>query len=206
MTKTPTRPWASIEELADAELIRRSLDDPECFELLFTRHARAVFGFASVRVGPDRAEDVTAETFAAAFRSRANFDLSATSARPWLFGIAANTLRRHSQHEVRWLHRPRLEPVSADPGDGSAASDERLDAGRLAPRLAAALAELTPGERDVLLLHVLGDLTHQKIAIALGIRRGTAKSRLSRGRARLRATFPELDDHLNDHARGGNHD
>jgi DNA-directed RNA polymerase specialized sigma24 family protein len=55
----------------------------------------------------------------------------------------------------------------------------------------------------VLLLHVLEDLTHEQVAATLGIRRGTAKSRLSRGRARIRARFPELADHLDNRAPGG---
>ncbi len=193
MTNAPTRPRRPLQEPSDPELMRRALDDVTAFDVVFTRHVDAIFAFSCARVGPVHAEDVTAETFAAAFRSRHTFDLNATSARPWLFGIAANTLRRHAEHETRWLHKPRLEPTTRDPDDATSA-DERLDAQRLAPRLARALADLSPGERDVLLLHVLGDLTHEQVAQALGIRRGTAKSRLSRGRERLRATLEPFHD------------
>jgi RNA polymerase sigma-70 factor (ECF subfamily) len=195
MSDVSTRLRPATDQLGDAELMRRSLREPERFEAVFSRHVRAIFAFASARVGPDRAEDVTAETFAAAFRSRANFDTTASSARPWLYGIAANTLRRHHEHEARWLRRDGADAAWTDDADLDA-SDERVDAGRLAPRLVAALELLTPGERDVLLLHVLGDLDHDQVARALDIRRGTVKSRLSRGRARLRATFPDLVDHL----------
>lgn len=188
MTNAPTRPRPSLDAPSDAELMRRSLDDVAAFDEVFTRHVGAIFAFACARVGPDHAEDVASETFASAFRSRSRFDQSAASARPWLFGIAANTLRRHAEHETRWLHKPRLEPVTRA-ADDAALADGRLDAQRLAPRLARALSELTPGERDVLLLHVLAELTHEQIAQTLGIRRGTAKSRLSRGRERLRATL-----------------
>ncbi len=193
MTNAPTRPRRPVDEPSDAELLRRSLDDAAAFDALFTRHVAAIFAFACARVGPDHAEDVTSETFAAAFRSRENFDPSAESARPWLYGIAVNTLRRHAEHEVRWLHKPRHEPVTPQ-GDDSTGSDDRLDAQRLAPRLARALADLSPGERDVLLLHVLADMTHEQVAKTLGIRRGTAKSRLSRGRERLRAVLEPFHD------------
>src|SRR5688500_4172655 len=101
MTNAPTRLRGLVDQPADAELILRSLDEPARFDALFTRHAGAIFAFACARVGPQHAEDVTAETFAAAFRSRSNFDPRAASARPWLYGIAANTLRRHHEHEAR---------------------------------------------------------------------------------------------------------
>ncbi len=193
MTNTPTRPRRPVDEPTDAELMHRSLDDAAAFDAVFTRHVGAIFAFACARVGPTHAEDVASETFASAFRSRRAFDPAASSARPWLFGIAANTLRRHAEHETRWLHKPRLEPVTRA-GDDESLADNRIDAQRLAPRLARALAELNPGERDVLLLHVLADMTHEQIAQALSIRRGTAKSRLSRGRERLRATLGPFHD------------
>jgi RNA polymerase sigma-70 factor (ECF subfamily) len=204
MTNAPTRMRpAATDQPGDAELVRRSLaGDGSSFEHIFTRHATAIFTFACARVGPDRAEDVTADTFSAAFRSLRNFDQRASSARPWLYGIAANTLRRHGEHEARWLQRLRLDPAPVATDDPTS-SDERVDAGRLAPRLARALAELNQGERDVLLLYVLDDLSHEEIARALDIRRGTVKSRLSRGRARIRATFPDLAAHLDTDTNGG---
>ncbi len=205
MTQTPTRMRADSDRSGDAELIQRSLDgELAAFEMLFSRHGRAIFTFACARVGPDHAEDVTAETFTAAFRSRASFDQRAASARPWLYGIAANTLRRHHELEARWVQRLRLDPIASS-GDDGYSTEERLDAKRLAPRLALALAELTPGERDVLLLVALADLSHDQIARVLDIRRGTVKSRFSRGCARIRATFPDLADHLDDHGIGGHH-
>jgi RNA polymerase sigma-70 factor (ECF subfamily) len=189
----------------DAELIRRSLaGETTAFETLFARHAAAIFAFACARVGPQHAEDIAAETFVAAYRSLGNFDARAASARPWLYGIAANTLRRHHEVEARWLQRLQLDPVATAIDDGDE-TEERMDAKRLAPRLAHALAALTPGERDVLLLVVLADLSHEQIAHVLDIRRGTVKSRFSRGCARIRATFPDLADHLDDHGIGGHH-
>lgn len=177
---------------SDAQLVRESLDDPDRFDEVFTRHVQAIFVFACARVGPDHAQDVVAETFIAAFRSRSRYAPSATSARPWLYGIAANTLRRHHEHETRWLRR--FASDSAGVVDDYDRSVDRVDADRAAPKLARAIATLSTDERDVLLMHVLGEMTHAQIADALGIRRGTAKSRLSRGRARLRALLPELID------------
>lgn len=55
----------------------------------------------------------------------------------------------------------------------------------LLPQLLAALAGLSQGERDVVLLVALGQLSHEEVAQALGISAGTVGSRLSRARKRL---------------------
>ncbi|MCW2960963.1 MAG: polymerase, sigma-24 subunit, subfamily [Thermoleophilia bacterium] len=174
---------------SDAQLIAASLDDPARFAAVFERHVQAIFAFVAARVGPQRAEDIVGEVFSVAFGRRDSFDLTFTSARPWLYGIAARTLMHHHRLERRWLELTSLRSVEMS-GDDFAAADGRLDARRMAPVLARALAALRPHERDVLLLFVFGELTHEAIATALGIRQGTAKARLSRACARLRR---ELD-------------
>jgi RNA polymerase sigma-70 factor, ECF subfamily len=79
----------------------------------------------------------------------------------------------------------------------------------LAPRLAAALGQLTRDQREVLLLYASG-LSHEEIAAALQIAPGTAWSRLSRARALLREQLGDFDFDLwvfdqpgSDPARGG---
>lgn len=62
-------------------------------------------------------------------------------------------------------------------------------AGRLHRELAAALAGLSRGERDVLLLVALGGLSYDEVAEALGISPGTTGSRLSRARTKLRTVL-----------------
>lgn len=186
MTHLPTRAPVATDVRTDADLLRDSLDDPELFEQIFLRHVRLIFTFVAARIGPEQAEDVTSDVFATAFQRRATFDPDATSARPWLYGIAANKLHQHRDSERRWLERSRLAPIEASAAEEYTSTDERMDAEVRGPALLAALAGLSSAERDVLLLHVLGDMSHAEIARALGIRRGTAKVRLSRGRAHLR--------------------
>jgi RNA polymerase sigma factor (sigma-70 family) len=62
-----------------------------------------------------------------------------------------------------------------------------LSAGGLRPELARAVAALSRGERDVVLLAALGELSHEEIARALAIPDGTVRSRLHRARTKLRA-------------------
>ena len=74
---------------SDADLIGRSRQEPGCFAAIFDRHAAEISRYAHARLGPDLAEDVTAETFLAAFRHRDRYDTTRPDARPWLYGIAA---------------------------------------------------------------------------------------------------------------------
>jgi RNA polymerase sigma-70 factor (ECF subfamily) len=174
------------EFVPDAVLVQRSLGDPRCFGTLFDRHAGAIYRYAVARVGPDRGEDVVADVFEIAFDRRAKFDLAATSARPWLYGIASNCLKKLGENERRWLERSAL--LLPDP-HGMAETERsiaRVDARQLAPAIAQALLELSPAERDVLVLHALEGLRSSEIADVLGIRQGAARTRLQRARAHLR--------------------
>jgi len=185
-------PTESAGIVDDATAIARSVADPRAFDEVYRQHVHAIFVYVAARVGPQYAEDVVADVFAAAFASRATFDRTATSARPWLYGIVANKLHQHRAAELRWLHQPQLK--SGDDEEAGERSHARLDAHAVVPELAAALVQLTPAERDVLVLHVFEDLTHREIAQVLGIRRGTAKVRLHRGRERLRAALHKGGD------------
>ncbi|MFC4116452.1 RNA polymerase sigma factor [Nonomuraea zeae] len=68
----------------------------------------------------------------------------------------------------------------------------RVAAGQLTGKLAGALAGLNRGDRDVVLLSVLGDLSHAEIAAALRIPAGTVASRLNRARKQLRKTLGDV--------------
>jgi RNA polymerase sigma-70 factor (ECF subfamily) len=186
------KPALGIDPDSDAHAIERSRDASEPFRLIFERHVDAVHRFLCVRVGPDEAEDLTAETFAIAWRKRSAYAPIATTARPWLLGIAARLARDHERAQGR---RRRAFARSAERGVANDdAAEARLDAGRLATQLAGALATLRREDRDVVLLFALGDLSYEEIAIALEIKPGTVRSRLHRSRARLAAELPEGSD------------
>jgi RNA polymerase sigma-70 factor, ECF subfamily len=72
---------------------------------------------------------------------------------------------------------------------------DRLDAATMAARLAGALAELSDGDRDVLLLTSWAGLDSNEVADALDIPVGTVRSRLHRVRKWLRANAPRENDH-----------
>jgi RNA polymerase sigma-70 factor (ECF subfamily) len=181
-------------EVDEAELLARSHADPECFAELFDRYFAALHGYAARRLGGAGGDDVAAETFLVAFRQRAHFDPRRGTVRAWLYGIATNLIREHRRAEERGYRahaRAAAEPAYNADLDRA---DSRVTAEAARDRLVAALADLSAGDRDVLLLVVWGQLAHDEVASALGIPVGTVGSRLHRARKRLRAALN--DDNL----------
>ncbi|MFC5746918.1 RNA polymerase sigma factor [Actinomadura rugatobispora] len=173
------------ERAADAELAGRFRRDPQEFTTVHDRYFRDIYRYVAGRLDEQAAEDIAAETFLLAFDQRDRFDAERGGLRPWLFGIATNLVARHRRKEARHyraLARLGPEPAAEGPESRIVAS---VAAGRLRPSLARALAGLTQGERDVLLLVALGQLGYEEVAQALGISPGTVGSRLSRARAKL---------------------
>jgi RNA polymerase sigma-70 factor (ECF subfamily) len=174
-----------VNSPSDAEVIGRSLDEPEAFGLIYDRHAATVLRFLGRRVGAEVAEGLIGELFRIAFERRKTFDASRVSALPWLYGIGSNLLLKHRRGEARRLR------ASARMAAGGEAADRRasaaaLDARLLFPRVADAIEALPGGEREALLLFAWEDLSYQSVAEALELPIGTVRSRLNRARAQLR--------------------
>ena len=166
----------------------QELDARTAFTAVYEAHVDAIFGFLARRVGPQLAEELTAQTFTEAFDHRDRFDPERGTTSAWLFGIAVNLLRHHYRHEERSLRamaaiasRTQREPIEVDED----ALTSKVAADDTWPLLARALEEMSAGERDVLLLHAWADLPYASIAAVLDIPIGTVRSRLSRSRARL---------------------
>src|SRR6266446_4732982 len=142
---------------ADAEVIGRSLGEPEAFGLIYDRHAATLLRFLGRRAGAKVAEGLVGE----------------------LFGIASNLLLKHRRGEARRLR------ASAQMAAGLEAADRRasaraLDARVLFSRVADAIEALPDGEREVLLLFAWEELSYQGVAEALELPIGTVRSRLNR--------------------------
>jgi len=184
---------AVVSAIADAAVIRASWDDADRFAALYDRYADQLWRYAYQRVGAHVAEDIVADTFAAAFRRRRSYDLARPDARPWLFGILTRELANHHRAErarLRALARVPIDSTVDGPADRVAA---RVTAGRTRGALAAALAGLRPGDRDVLLLTAWGGLSYDEVAAALAIPPGTVASRLNRARRRVREALGGTD-------------
>jgi len=173
----------------DAALIEQSLADPERFALIFERYFSQIRQYLARRVGTKIADDLAAEVFVVAFAERQRYDLARDCARPWLYGIATNVAGSHRRREERHhraLARADARLIALNDEDVIA---DRVSASAAGPALAGALATLDRGDRDVLLLVALADLSYAKVAESLVIPYGTVCSRLSRARRRLRESL-----------------
>jgi RNA polymerase sigma-70 factor (ECF subfamily) len=171
---------------ADADALFASHADPDRFAVLFDRHHATIRRYAASRLGGEPADDVAAETFLVAFRTRGRFRTRAGgSVRAWLFGIATNLIRRQHRDEERRYRALAKLPVDTPPDAGDAAVD-RAAAALMRPVLARALAALPTRDRDVLLLVAVAGLNYAEISAALGVPPGTVGSRLNRARRSVR--------------------
>ncbi|MFG1643323.1 RNA polymerase sigma factor [Amycolatopsis sp. NPDC049252] len=173
---------------SDAELISRSLNgDRNAFVEVVCRHEVALGAYLARRVGRDTAEDLLGDVWVAAYESRRTYDRSFDSARPWLYGVALNKLRRHWRSETAEDLVPEVADVAGG-WDPWPAVDVRVDIQTL---LRAALAKLKPEQREVLTLVAWEDLTAAEAARVLVIPAGTARRLLHEARKELR-NAPEV--------------
>ncbi|MFE7131029.1 RNA polymerase sigma factor [Streptomyces sp. NPDC057638] len=196
MNGPPDPPGDDARLVDDARVIAESLERPELFGELFNRHAPDIHRYAARRLGDTTADDITAEVFLVAFRTRARYDLDRPSARPWLYGIAANLIGRQRRDEVRALKalaRTGHDPVAES---WTERSDSRVAAQAAHGPLAGALARLSARDRHVLLLVAWADLSYAEVAEALSIPVGTVRSRLNRARRKVRESLGGADPTL----------
>jgi RNA polymerase sigma factor (sigma-70 family) len=173
----------SDSEPDDAALLR------EDFAALFDRHAPHIYRYLARRLGDQAADDLAAETFLTAFRRRSTFRADQRDARPWLYGIATLLVAQHRRDEVRRLRLHQAVPAESDVFCHADRVAADVTAAALRDVLTSALADLSDGDRDVLLLVVQEELTYEQVAAALDIPVGTVRSRLHRARSILRAAL-----------------
>lgn len=178
--------------LTDADLVDRALDGSQraCREIV-SRYERPVFNLIARMVGNRAlAEDLTQDTFFKAFSHLRSYKPQYKLSN-WLLKIAHNTVIDHLR-----VRRPATVPVDGADLQTTAAAPEtaggtaadplrRLEAAELARALEAALAELRPEYRQVIVLRYHEDLGHEDISKIMNVPVGTVKSHLHRARAEL---------------------
>jgi RNA polymerase sigma-70 factor (ECF subfamily) len=172
----------------DAELIIASRRDPAAFRELYDRWAERLLAYFYRRVlDPEVAADLLAETFAVAFERRRRFRNLGRPGEAWLYGIAAKELShwfRRQEVEKRAVRRLAIEVPPLD--DESIARIEALaDVEAHREALAAALEQMSAGERHAVELRVVGELAYGEIATQLECSEAAARVRVHRGLARL---------------------
>lgn len=160
-------------------------DNRERFELLYHQNFRAVLRYALARLDPERARDVTAETFLIAWRRIGDVPAEPTA---WLYGVARKVIAGQLRTDAR---RDALQDrlvlsgsnTAADPADQVTQRDSALGA-------VARLGEL---DREVLKLVAWDGLPARVAAEVLGMSRMNFAVRLHRARRRLDAELAAAD-------------
>ena len=151
------------------------------------QHSTDAYRLAAAMVGPDEAADMVQDAFVAAWRTLPSLR-DTDRWESWLRSILMNRCRNALRTRTR---RPRL--VLLDPEGGHPHQPSHEPMRELDSRWAMddALADLRPEDRAVIVLHYLADLPLREVAVVLGLRLGTVKSRLNAGLRALRAARQE---------------
>jgi RNA polymerase sigma-70 factor (ECF subfamily) len=160
----------------DEEIAQARRGDTAAYASLVRRHQDVAFRTAMLITGHAQdAEEAAQDAFVKAWRALHRFR-EGEPWRPWLLTIVANEARNRRRAAGRREHLV-LRAAAALPAEG-----EPFDAGELA----AAIGRLRDEDRVIIGCRYLLDLSEAETAAALGVARGTVKSRLFRALARLR--------------------
>ena len=177
----------------EPELIERSQQgDLEAFNAIVVAYQDRVYNLCLRMLGSRQAaEDAAQEAFLSAYRNVRR--IRGATVRPWLLRIASNTcideLRRRKRQPQLSLDVPAPDSEESRPLDvpDRAAGPEQLAlSGEVGEALQAELVRLPPDQRAAVVLSDVEGLSYQEIAAVMGGSVGTVKSRISRGRAKLR--------------------
>src|SRR5512133_2700084 len=178
--------------LDDAELVERAKrGDLRAWETIVRGYQGLAFRTAYLFSGNAAdAEEAAQDGFVKAYRALGRFRRGAPL-RPWLLRIVANEARNRRRSAVR-RERLALRAATEDrPGDAVPSPEAAVLAREPQERLLAAVERLPEEYRDAVACRYFLELSEEETAAALGIRKGTVKSRLSRALARLRETLEE---------------
>jgi RNA polymerase sigma-70 factor (ECF subfamily) len=182
---------ASYSSNPDLDLAQRhEYGDPEAFNEVYRRYCDMIYNLA-LRMGgsAERAEDMTQEIFVRVFRHLGRFNGRSTL-KTWIYRVALNHCRSRLSRR-RFFFLPIAEGYEEEtPGvqlidEGRGPEENALaeDAHRQVTR---ALAKVKPVFREAVVLRDLEELSYEEIAEILGVRIGTVRSRIARGRDQLR--------------------
>jgi RNA polymerase sigma factor (sigma-70 family) len=180
----------SAQEQDDDLIERARRGDVSAFESLVRAHQAVAFRTAWIASGgADDAEDAAQEGFMKAFAALPRFRPDAAF-RPWLLTIVANEARNRRRAAGRRQQLALRAPaILGGGGDVEPSPEATLLATERRTALLEAVNRLGEADREVIAYRYLLELSEAETAAALNVPVGTAKSRLSRAMARLRATF-----------------
>jgi len=162
---------------------------PPSWEEIVREHSARVYRLAYRLTGnPHDAEDLTQETFVRVFRSLHTYTPGTFEG--WLHRITTNLFL----DQARRRQRIRMDAMGDDDEryestDGLATPERAFEHGNLDHDVQRALDDLPPEYRAAVVLCDIEGLSYEEIAVTLGIKIGTVRSRIHRARARLRESL-----------------
>ncbi|MCZ7605765.1 MAG: sigma-70 family RNA polymerase sigma factor [Planctomycetota bacterium] len=144
-----------------------------------------------------KAMDITQEAFIQAYRAIDTYEDRARFS-TWMYRIAMNLITSHYRHERAQKRGGSQTETSLniegmpEPGADQRTPDDAVAAADLGVLVRAAIDELDDEYRDVVVMRDLQDLSYEEIAETLKIAPGTVRSRLHRGREKLREKLKHL--------------
>jgi len=169
---------------AETEIVARiASGERQALDTLYQRYAQPLFGYL-LTLTADRglAEEILQDTFVAAWRDADRFE-GRSSVKTWLFGIS----RRQAHNSLRRRNLALTDDSTLDQTPSNEPEPEMAtlrNADRQA--LTAAIEQLRPVHREVLLLAFVHELSYAEMAELLTVPLGTIRSRLSNARRQLR--------------------
>ena len=167
--------------------------DQEAFAQLVRRYEKRVYALTSRMCrNPSDAEEAAQEAFLSAWQGLAFFR-GDSSFSTWLYRLASNAcvdlLRREGRHQSSVSLDD--EDAAIDLPDHSLSPHDEAERSELRRQIEEGLAALPPDYRQVLILRELHQQTYDEISAILALDIGTVKSRINRGRKRLRKILLE---------------
>ena len=175
----------------DQITIRRAINgDEDALRSLWVQHAPRIDALVKRLVGdPDQAADVAQEVWIQIFRALPSYRGDSQFS-TWAHRIAVN----RTLNAIRSMRR--FSKVEVELEDDTSMVDHDGDRSLLAQSIDEGVQKLSPGARQVFVLHDVEGYTHEEIATELGITAGGSKSQLFKARAKLRRLLAHLvDDH-----------
>ncbi len=166
----------------DHALDRARAGDARGFDELFRATGAAVAGYLRSR-GASDPDGIANEVFVRAFRTLHTFKGDSDRFRSWLFTIAHNAAIDDSRRRRRRVRESALDEAPEQVGGDVEADVISRLAGERVERL---LAELSPDQRDVLVLRIVADLSVDETAAVVGKGYEAVKALQRRGLAALR--------------------
>jgi RNA polymerase sigma-70 factor (ECF subfamily) len=173
----------------DQITIRRAINgDERALRAIWTQHAPRIDALVCRLVGDaDQAADVAQEVWIQIFRALPGYRGDSQFS-TWAHRIAVN----RTLNALRSLRR--VSKVEVDIEEDTSMVEHDGDRSMLAQTIDEAVGKLSPGARQVFVLHDVEGYTHEEIAAELGITSGGSKSQLFKARARLRRLLAPLMD------------